>query len=57
MILKDGSKIEKNFDSEIEDWKSADEVDDLKESELDVTETFCYYGKRIWNAFTINITS
>ena len=39
MILKDGSKIEKNFQTEVEDWKPLENLDE-NHTEVDVNETF-----------------
>ena len=39
MVLKDGSKIEKNFQTEIEDWKPLENLDDNGTDE-DVNETY-----------------
>ena len=39
MVLKDGSKIEKNFQTEVEDWKHLENLDDDM-IEADVNETF-----------------
>ena len=39
MILKDGSKIEKNFQTEVEEWKPLENLDE-NHTEVDVNETF-----------------
>ena len=39
MVLNDGSKIEKNFDTEVESWKTLEEFEDTV-SDQDVTETY-----------------